>query len=61
MQKFDHHWRRAINIPAWVIQLLVCIFLIGVSAVALAATNSDEVKDAASQYQNGSLIMTALS
>ncbi|KAH7027774.1 uncharacterized protein B0I36DRAFT_327877 [Microdochium trichocladiopsis] len=35
MQKFAYDWRKAINIPAWVIQFLVCIIYIGISAWAL--------------------------
>ncbi|KXJ91289.1 hypothetical protein Micbo1qcDRAFT_195416 [Microdochium bolleyi] len=38
MQKFDYHWRKAINVPAWVVHFLVCIIYIGISAWAIAVT-----------------------
>ncbi|KAJ1327824.1 regulatory factor X [Microdochium nivale] len=36
MQKFDYHWRKAVNVPAWVIHFLVCIIYIGISAYTIA-------------------------
>ncbi|KAH9906500.1 hypothetical protein F4778DRAFT_726337 [Xylariomycetidae sp. FL2044] len=40
MAKFDYHWRKSINITAWVLQIVVCVILLAASAWVLAFLSS---------------------
>ena len=39
MARFDYPYRKAVNVTAWVLQIIVCLILLGASAWVLAVVD----------------------
>lgn len=39
---FDYHYRKSINLTAWILQLVICLFMLAASAWVMSVVNSDE-------------------
>ncbi|KAL7620307.1 hypothetical protein AAE478_009301 [Parahypoxylon ruwenzoriense] len=51
MATFDYPYKKGVNVTAWVLQILVCVILLGTSAWLMSIISSDDYNDALGRYE----------